>query len=110
MVMNIYAKYHNLAPNGSQIIERTHLVAAQYWSEVMMQTMESLEISNKSFEVTRTIVLTFGFKWFLRRFFYQNFIDDDRRQVMAIHVAHFGPGQLKMKALMRLIFHFGTLT
>ena len=62
-----------------------------------------------------TIVLTFGFqlvKWFLRRryFFYQKFTDDDRRQVMAIHVAHFGPGQLKMKALMRLIFHFGTLT
>ena len=61
--MNIYAKYHNLAPNGSQIIERTHLVAARYWSEVMMQTMESSEISNKSFEVTRTIVLTFGFNW-----------------------------------------------
>jgi hypothetical protein len=43
-------------------------------------------------------------------FFYQKFTDDDRRQVMAIHVAHFGPGQLKMKAQMRLIFYFGILT
>jgi len=76
--------------------------------------MGSSEISNKSFEVTRTIVLTFGFNWssgfWGEDFCYQKFTDDDRRQVMAIHVAHFGPGQLKMKALMRLIFHFGTLT
>jgi hypothetical protein len=32
MVMNIYAKYHNLDPNGSQIIEWTHLVTSRYWS------------------------------------------------------------------------------
>jgi hypothetical protein len=31
MVMNIYAKYHNLALNGSQMIERTHLVAKIWW-------------------------------------------------------------------------------
>ena len=56
----------------------------------MMETMGSSEISNKSFEATRTIVLTFGFNWssgFREDFFYQKFIDDDRRQVMAIHVA-----------------------
>ena len=29
----------------------------------MMEIMESSEISNTSFEVTRTIVLTFGFNW-----------------------------------------------